>query len=249
LPDPLRQRLGFALEPDCRGVGPPGGAGRGAGRTGELLRHDHLSHAFGNYRALLYDVTLHPCMGFYLSHLFNRKADPVNNIFPDENYAREIMQLFSIGLWELNQDGTRRSGTNGLPIPTYDNGDITEFARVFTGLSLRSAHQRGPLSSRPTFGPPMKPWDAEHDLDAKTLLNGLILPARTASVPDTGTATLLDLNAAMDNLFGHTNCAPFICRQLIQRFVTSNPSTGYLARVSAVFNNNGSQRARAIWAR
>lgn len=237
LPDPLRQRMGFALSqilvvsdrPEALAVEPDGLA-----NYYDMI----LSHAFGNYRALLYDVTLHPCMGFYLSHLFNRKPDPLNNIFPDENYAREIMQLFSIGLWELNQDGSRRLGTNGLPIPTYDNGDITEFARVFTGLGY------GPLTNTVFFAPvhfetPMKPWDAEHDLDPKTLLNGLTLPARTASVPDTGTATLLDINAAMDNLFGHTNCAPFLCRQLIQRFVTSNPSTGYLARVTAVFNNNG----------
>lgn len=239
LPDPLRQRLGFALSqilvvsdrPEALAVEPDGLA-----NYYDMI----LGHAFGNYRDLLYDVTLHPCMGFYLSHLFNRKPDPVNNIFPDENYAREIMQLFTIGLWELNQDGTRRLGTNGLPIPTYDNGDITEFARVFTGLSYGPTSNVAFLNAPVNFETPMKLWDAEHDVEAKTLLNGLVLPARTPSVPDTGAAALLDINAAMDNLFGHTNCAPFICRQLIQRFVTSNPSTGYLARVSAVFNNNGS---------
>ena len=238
LPDPLRQRVAFALSqilvisdrPETLAVEPIGMA-----NYYDLL----LTHAFGNYRDLLLGVTLHPCMGFYLSHLQNRKPDPVNNIFPDENYAREIKQLFTIGLWELNQDGTRRLDTNGLPIPTYDNGDITEFARVFTGLSYGPSNAPAFLTGQSNFRVPMKPWDAYHDLDPKTLLNGHVLPARTASVPDTGAATMLDIEAAIDNLFGHTNVAPFIGKQLIQRFVTSNPSTGYVARVAAAFNDNG----------
>ncbi len=238
-PDPLRQRLAFALSqilvisdrPEVLAVNPVGMA-----NYYDML----LAHSFGNYRDLLYDVTVHPCMGFYLSHLQNRKPDPVNNIFPDENYAREVMQLFSIGLWELNQDGTRRLDTNGLPIPSYDNDDITEFARVFTGLSYGPSNAVAFLNAQQNFVVPMKMWDAYHDVNPKVLLNGQALPARTASNPDTGAAGLLDLNAAIDNLFWHTNVAPFIGKQLIQRFVTSNPSTGYVARVSAAFNNNGS---------
>lgn len=236
LPDPLRQRMAFALSqilvvsdrPETLAVNPVGLA-----NYYDLL----VTNAFGNYRDTLLGVTLHPAMGFYLSHVMNRKA--TNNIFPDENYAREVMQLFSIGLWELNPDGTRRLGTNGLPIPTYNNSHITEFARVFTGLSYGPATNTSFGNAQPNFVVPMKPWDAFHDCAAKTLLNGYTLPARTPSSPDTGAATMLDITAAIDHLFNHTNVAPFIGRQLIQRFVTSNPSTGYVARVAAAFNDNG----------
>lgn len=236
LSDPLRQRLAYALSqifvisdrPETLAVEPVGMA-----NYYDML----LTNAFQNYRDLLFHVTKHPCMGFYLSHLKNRKPEPINNRFPDENYAREVMQLFSIGLWELNQDGTRRLDTNGLPIPTYDNADITEFARVFTGLSYGPESQIAFLDAQQNFEAPMKMWDSFHDLDPKTLLNGEVLPERVATT--NGASGLLDLHAAIDNLFGHTNVAPFIGKQLIQRFVTSNPSTGYVARVSAAFNNNG----------
>ncbi len=239
LPDPLRQRLAFALSqivvvsdrPETLAVEPVGMA-----NYYDMI----ITNAFENYRDILFDTTMHPCMGFYLSALMNRKADPINNIFPDENYAREIMQLFSIGLWQLNQDGTRRLDTNGLPIPTYANSNITEFARVFTGLSFGPATNASFEYATHNWTVPMRAWDAYHDCDAKSLLNGVNLPARTPSVPDVGTSALLDINAAMDCLFNHTNVAPFVGRQLIQRFVTSNPSTGYVARVSAAFNNNGS---------
>lgn len=236
--DPLRQRMGFALSeivvvgdrPETLAVQPVGMANY----YDTLLRH-----AFGNYRDLLLDVTLHPCMGFYLSHLQNRKPDPASNLFPDENFAREIMQLFTIGLWELNQDGTRRLDAQGMPIATYSNEDITEFARVFTGLSYGPSNAPAFFTGAAHFEAPMKMWDEYHDCDAKVLLNGLQVPARTPSQPDAGTAGMLDVQAAIDNLFWHTNVAPFVGKQLIQRFVTSNPSTGYVARVSAAFNNNG----------
>jgi len=239
LPDPLRQRAAFALSqilvisdrPETLAVVPIGMA-----NYYDML----VTNAFENYRDLLFDVTMHPCMGFYLSHLKNRKPDLVNNIHPDENYAREIMQLFSIGLWELNQDGTRKLDTNGVPIPTYDNSHITEFARVFTGLSYGPTNAAQFTNAPQNFTVPMKMWDAHHDCDPKVLLNGQALPARTPSDPNTGEAGMLDIHAAIDNLFWHTNVAPFIGRQLIQRFVTSNPSTGYVARVSAAFNDNGS---------
>ena len=130
-PDFLRQRVGFALSqlfvvsdrPETLAVQPAGLA-----NYYDMLLND----AFGNFRTLLFDVTLHPVMGVYLSDLLNKKA--ANNIFPDENYAREVMQIFSIGLWKLNQDGTRQLDVQGQPIPTYNNSNITEFARVFTGL-------------------------------------------------------------------------------------------------------------------
>lgn len=237
LADPLRQRVAFALSeilvtsdrPEALAV-----EQRGMANYYDLM----IKHAFGNYRDLLNDVTLHPVMGIYLSHLGNQKQVPGSNIFPDENYAREIMQLFTIGLWELNPDGTRVLGTNGQPIATYDNSHITELARVFTGLAFGNNTDFN-LWPR-DFTVPMKCWDEYHDCNAKTLLGGLQLPARTPSPGSDGVAGLADVNAAVSNLFAHPNVGPFIGRQLIQRLVTSNPSTGYVARVSAAFADNGS---------
>ncbi len=238
LPDPLRQRIGFCLSQifvisdrmEDIGVAPIGMA-----NYYDML----LTHSFGNFRNLLLDVSLHPCMGMYLSHLGNQKANPATNRFPDENYAREIMQLFSIGLWELNQDGSRMLNAQGQPISTYTNADITQFARVFTGLAFGGNNEFFGLHPR-DFTTQMKAWDAEHDLAPKTLLRGTVTPARTASAADNGTATMLDVNAAVDNLFNHPNVGPFIGRLLIQRLVTSNPSPAYIGRVSAAFANNGS---------
>lgn len=236
VPDPLRQRVAFALSeilvvsdrPEQLATEPVGMA-----NYYDLM----IRHAFGNYRDLLYDVATHPVMGIYLSHLGNQKADPVRKIYPDENFAREIMQLFSIGLWQLNPDGTRKLDAQGQPIPTYDNRDITELARVFTGFTF-GTNANFSLYPR-DFTVPMKCWDAFHDTGAKTLLGGLRLPARPASPGNTGTAGLADVNAAVSNLFAHPNVGPFIGRQLIQRLVTSNPSTGYVARVAAAFADNG----------
>lgn len=237
LPDPLRQRVAFALSeilvtsdrPEQLAV-----EQQGMANYYDLM----LKHAFGNYRDLLYDVALHPAMGIYLSHLGNQKQVPGSNIFPDENFAREIMQLFTIGLWQLNPDGTRVLDPNGQPIATYHNSDITELARVFTGLSFGN-NANFQLDPR-DFTVPMKCWDAYHDCNAKTLLGGLALPPRTPASGNIGTAGLADVNAAVSNLFAHPNVGPFIGRQLIQRLVTSNPSTGYVARVAAAFANNGS---------
>lgn len=198
-----------------------------------------IDQAFGNYRTLLYNVTRHPVMGFYLSALKNKKPDPVNNIYPDENYAREVMQLFSIGLWMLNPDGSRQTDGMGNFIPTYNNTTITNFARVFTGMSFQSNNNNFDNATE-NWVQPMKLWDSYHDCDPKTLLLGSTLPARTPSNPDLGTATNADLNAAIDNLFNHPNVGPFISRQLIQRMVTSNPSPGYISRVAAKFADNGS---------
>ncbi len=234
LPDFLRQRVGFALSqlfvvsdrPETLAVQPAGLA-----NYYDALLND----ALGNFRTLLFDVTLHPCMGVYLSHLLNKK--PANGIFPDENYAREVMQLFSIGLWKLNLDGTRQLDPQGQPIPTYNNSNITEFARVFTGLGY--AGNPNYTNYPQNFVAPMKLWDTWHDCNPKTLLNGVTLPARTPSNPDVGTATLADINGAVDCLFNHPNVGPFIGRQLIERLVTSNPSPGYISRVAAAFADNG----------
>jgi len=237
LPDPLRQRIAFALSEILVASDRP--EALAVEQAGMANYYDlMIKHAFGNYRDLLYDVATHPVMGIYLSHLGNQKQVPGSNIFPDENFAREIMQLFTIGLWELNPDGTRILGTNGQPIATYNNSHITELARVFTGLAFGNNTDFN-LWPR-DFTVPMKCWDAYHDCNAKTLLGGLQLPSRTPSPGSNGIAGLADVNAAVSNLFAHPNVGPFIGKQLIQRLVTSNPSTGYVARVAAAFANNGS---------
>lgn len=203
-------------------------------------------HAFGNFRDLLYDVSLHPMMGFYLSHINNPKTDIANNIHPDENYAREIMQLFSIGLFELNQDGTRKLDADGNPIPTYDNDDIKEFAKIFTGLAPSGYYWPWEeLNWIPTeWGneynespatiitwEPMIAFDNWHESGEKYLLNDQVVPA--------GQTTLEDIDDAIDNLFNHPNVGPFIGRLLIQRLVKSNPTPAYVSRVAAKFNDNG----------
>lgn len=202
--------------------------------------------SFGNFRDLLYDISMHPCMGIYLSHMNNPKTDVVNNIHPDENYAREIMQLFSIGLVELNQDGTSKLDAQGNLIPTYDNNDIKEFAKIFTGLGPAGYYwpwqdfTTTPVAwdNEYNFNPiylnmwePMDPFDNWHEPGQKNLLNGQVVPA--------GQTTLEDINDAIDNLFNHPNVGPFIGRLLIQRLVKSNPSPDYVSRVSAIFSDNG----------
>ena len=235
-PDPLRQRVAFALSEIF--VISDRMEALGSSPGGMVNFYDLLvTNALGNYRDLLLGVSLHPCMGLYLSHLGNRKADPIARTFPDENYAREIMQLFSIGLWMLHPDGTRQLDAQSEPIATYSNANITEMARVFTGLSHGDNGQFNGYSA--ALNVPMKGFDAEHDLAPKTLLLGTTTPARTASPGTTGTATLLDVNAAIDNLFNHPNAGPFLARQLIQRMVTSNPSPAYIGRVAAKFADNG----------
>lgn len=200
----------------------------------------------GNWRDLLRHVTLDPIMGYYLSHLKNRKADPALQRFPDENYAREIMQLFSIGLWELNPDGTRRRDAQGREIPTYDNATVANFARVFTGLAFGGV--LADVTNREQFllgvfdpfffdySVSMKMWEDEHDRDEKVLLRGLRLPAFS---DDLGRKGMDDVEDALENLFLHPNVGPFFGRLLIQRLVTSNPSPGYVERVTKAFVNNG----------
>lgn len=240
LPDPLRQRMAFALSEILVTSDRPEALGpeqRGMANYYDLF----IQHAFGNYRDLLYAVATHPVMGVYLSHLNNQKANPALKIYPDENFAREIMQLFTIGLWELEQNGMRKTypaghPQAGEPIPSYNNNDITELARVFTGLTFADKNFPG---TNGDYKQPMKMWDAFHDCDPKTLLGGFAIPARTPSPGNTGAAGLADVDDAVGSLFNHPNTAPFISRLLIQRFVTSNPSHDYIGRVAAKFANNG----------
>jgi uncharacterized protein (DUF1800 family) len=239
--DVLRQRVGFALS-EIMVISDfvDELANQPSGMTNyyDML----LKHSFGNFRTLLHDVAIHPCMGIYLNHLGNDKGEPdhpTEPTFPDENFAREIMQLFSIGLWELNNDGTRKLDEQGQPIPTYDNDDIMAMAQVMTGFSWGGKKGTNFYWSESNYKEPMRMYDEFHELRAKTLLNGVTLPARTASDPDKGTAGLADFNAAIDCLFNHPSCPPFICRQLIQKLVTSNPTPAYVGRVSAAFIDNG----------
>ena len=228
--DQLRQRVAFALS-EIMVVSQLGALGNLPFAVADY--YDVLAeNAFGNYRELLEEVTLHPAMGVYLSMLGNEKPDPVNNIRPDENYAREVMQLFSIGLVELNIDGTEKLD-QGQPIPTYSQDIIEGFAHVYTGWTFAGAPSF--RQARPTpFNQviPMQLYPGFHDTDSKTLLRGEVLPA--------GQSGEQDLSDALDNIFNHPNVGPFIAIRLIQRLVTSNPSPGYIRRVAEVFNNNGS---------
>ncbi|MEL6951347.1 MAG: DUF1800 domain-containing protein [Pseudomonadota bacterium] len=228
--DQLRQRVAFALSQifvvsdnvDTLQVYP-----FALGTYYDLM----LENAFGNFRDLLRDVALSPAMGLYLSHLNNNRSDPANNIFPDENFAREVMQLFSIGLFELEPDGTVITDINGDPVPAYDNDDIREFAKVFTGLSFGGDNAFFGNEIAPRFDIPMEMFEANHEPGEKQLLNGAVIPA--------GLTGEQDIELAIDNLFNHPNVGPFIGRQLIQRLVTSNPSPEYVQRVGSTFADNG----------
>ena len=229
-PDVLRQRVAFALS-EIFVV---------SDQVAQLNNNPYalstyydqlLTHAFTNYRDLLEAVALHPAMGVYLSHVNNPKADPDANQFPDENFAREVMQLFSIGLFELNADGSEKLDDDGQPIPSYNNDTIREMARVFTGLSFGGPNAR--FGKRgPVFQVPMQMFDEFHEPGEKVLLNDVVVPA--------GQTGMQDIEMALDNLFNHPNVGPFIGRQLIQRLVMSNPPPAYVARVSAAFNGDSS---------
>lgn len=230
-PDQLRQRVTFALSEIMvvSQLGALVNAPYSLGSYNDLL----AENAFGNYRELIQRITLHPAMGVYLSMLGNEKPNPALNIRPDENYARELMQLFSIGLVELNADGSNRLDGLNLPIPTYNQAVIEGFAHVYTGWNYAGAPgfpQARQNDANQTI--PMQLYPAFHDDGEKSLLNGVTLPA--------GQTGNQDLAAALDNVFNHPNVGPFIAIRLIQRLVTSNPSPGYIQRVGAVFDNNGS---------
>ena len=195
------------------------------------------ANAFGNFRTLLEQVTLHPMMGVYLTWLGNQKEDPATGRNPDENYAREVMQLMTIGLYQLNLDGTVKTDASGRPIPTYSPDDISGLAKVFTGYSYYSPAPtnntfRGAQRNADWPVRPMIAYPAFHSTSAKAFL-GTTIPASTTADPSG------DLKIALDTLFNHPNVGPFIGRQLIQRLVTSNPSPAYVQRVASVFNNNG----------
>jgi uncharacterized protein (DUF1800 family) len=193
-----------------------------------------VTQGLGNFRDLMKAVTLHPAMGVYLSMLGNQKPNPAANIRPDENYARELMQLFTIGLVELNVDGSPRLDAAGQPIPTYTQPIIEGFAHAYTGWTYAGAPNGNLTQARPTLQNqivPMQLYASYHDTEPKLLLRGLTLPANQTGQQD--------LEAALDNIFTHPNVGPFIAQRLIQRLVTSNPSPGYVGRVAQRFDDNG----------
>jgi uncharacterized protein (DUF1800 family) len=240
--DQLRQRVAYALSQIfviSDNITAISSANEGSSSYYDMLARN----SFGTFRQLLYDVTRHPMMGRFLSHYKNRKANPTAGTRPDENYAREVMQLLSIGLYRLNADGTYQTDGTGRPLDAYTNDQITEFARVFTGFTDESTNNTGTGTGRADFPgaaqnytAPMRMWDLQHDTGAKNLLT--YAGARKPVLPANQTG-LQDIDDAIDNLVEHPNTGPFIGRQLIQRLVTSNPSDGYVARVAATFANNG----------
>lgn len=221
-PDTLRQRVTLALS-EIVVASLDGFTGSWRAFTGAAYMDILEANAFGNYRTLLQQVTLSSSMGEYLTYRGNAKANPKTGSMPDENYAREILQLFTIGLLKLNADGTATDQE------TYTQADISGLARVFTGWDLDLA---GGTSDTPDFRKrPMVQVGTKYEPGEKTFLGTTI-----ASGVDAATA----LSKALDAIFAHPNVAPFVSKQLIQRLVTSNPAPAYVARVAAVFNNNGS---------
>jgi uncharacterized protein (DUF1800 family) len=227
-PDQLRQRVAFALSEIFVISSDTDNA------TTITYYHNTLAqNAFTNFYTVMHDVSVSPGMGAYLNMLNSNKA-PAGEI-PNENYARELMQLFTIGLNMLNDDGSLQLDGNGNPIPTYTQAQVQEFAAAYTGWTY--ATSTGGVPTKFPNGPanylaPMVAVETAHDMTAKTLLNGTVLPA--------GQTAEADLAGALTNIFNHQNVGPFVCQQLIQHLVTSTPSPAYVARISAVFANNGS---------
>ncbi|MGH8284616.1 MAG: DUF1800 domain-containing protein [Steroidobacteraceae bacterium] len=239
-PDQLRQRVAFALS-EIMVVSQQSAL---QGFPFALADYyDMLArNAFGDFRALMEEVTLHPAMGLYLSMLGNQKPDVALNIRPDENFARENMQLFTVGLVELNPDGTVRRDAQNQPIPTYDQPVIEGFAHVYTGWTWSGAGTFA--QARPSIvgqSRSMQAYAEQHDTGAKRVLaypgaTLTTIPARSPANP------AADLRDALDNIFNHPNVGPFIAKQLIQRLVTSNPTPQYVERIARRFNDDGTGR-------
>ncbi len=231
--DQLRQRVAFALS-ELLVVSENTAA---LGSQGQALAHYYdllADNALGNYRTLLDVVSHSPVMGQYLTFFKNQPPNAALGTHADENYGRELMQLFTVGLWMLNADGTRQLDSAGNPIPTYTQAQVTDLARVFTGwASAPTATQTGNnawLYANDLIDP-MACYPSYHDTGAKTIIGGVAIAA--------GGTCQSDMESALDTLFQHPNVGPFVGRQLIQRLVTSNPSPAYVGRISAVFANDG----------
>ncbi|MBT3011283.1 MAG: DUF1800 family protein [Candidatus Thiodiazotropha sp. (ex Lucina aurantia)] len=244
--DQLRQRVAYALSQllvTSDSVPVLKSRGEALAAYYDLL----AEHAFGNYRTLLGEIARSPAMGIYLSHQGNSKSNPATGSRPDENFAREVIQLFSIGLYELNLDGSpnRDGNSSSYPDPghnlaaTYTQNDIEELAKVMTGWDLASNSRFGRVSSRDgDYANPMVFHPEQHENESATGGDGYVtVLGQTFSLNSGNDQSGLD--SGLDVLFSHPNVAPYVSRHLIQRLVTSNPSPAYLARVAQVFNNNG----------
>ena len=209
-------------------------------------------HAFGNFRHLLEAITLNPAMGYYLNTKGNQKEDGKGRL-PDENYAREVMQLFTVGLYELNLDGSVKTDAAGKPLESYDSDDVSQLARVFTGYDFDKAYAPGSPNGLQFPGKSYKVWAREYarrpmTLDAAKHSTLAVQFLGTTIAANTSGAAAL--KTALDTLFNHPNVGPFFGRQMIQRLVTSNPSPAYVARVASAFNNNGAGvrgDLKAVW--
>lgn len=227
-PDQLRQRAMFALSQTIVVSAAKVNTGDGLTTWARLLSRN----AFGNYRTILKEVSLNPAMGKYLDNVFNRKKTTTTS--PNENYARELLQLFSVGVWQLNMDGSQKLDSQGNAIPTYNQATIAEFARALTGWTYAPIPPATGGNSNPeNFAADLVPTSnaTRHDTDPKTLLNGFVTPA--------GLTAPQDLDVLIDNIFNHPNLPPFVATRMIRSLVTSNPSPAYVSRVSAAFVNNG----------
>jgi uncharacterized protein (DUF1800 family) len=226
-PDQLRQRVAFALS-EMFVVSTNSVNARSVTTFQNMLADD----AFANFYTIMHDVTLSPAMGAYLNML--NSAKPTGTEIANENFGRENMQLFTIGLNLLNQDGTLQLDADQNPIPSYTEAQVQAFSRAYTGWTYATA-SGGSATTFPNntanYNSPMAPVEAQHDMTAKALLNGTTLPA--------GQSAELDLSGALTNIFNHPNVGPFVCRQLIQHLVTSDPSPAYVSRIAAVFANDG----------
>lgn len=226
--DQLRQRVAFALH-QILVVSGASEVNRPSWMTVYLQALDR--NAFGNYRTLLNEITLTPAMGEYLDMRLSTRTNP------NENWAREVLQLLSIGTAVLNLDGTPQLDAQGMPLPSYSQTQVNEFTRVFTGWNLSPVTLGAGITN---WRDPMIPrGGTNHDFNPKTLLNGFTTPQCAATSGNVNTACAqADLTLAIDNIFNHSNVGPFIGKQLIQHLVTSNPSPAYVERVARVFNND-----------
>ena len=224
-PDQLRQRVGIALS-EMMVIGVDGLVLNWKQFAGAAYFDVLLDNAFGNFRTLMGAITTNAAMASFLTFLGNKKGNTTTGAQPDENYARELMQLFTLGLYQLNADGTVKM-SGGKPLETYGPADVSGLARVFTGLNLASA-----VSTTPDrYRVPLIMTASQHESGASSFL-GTTIPA--------GTEGMAAVNLALDAIFAHSNVPPFVSKQLIQKMVTSNPSAAYIGRVSAVFANEGS---------
>ena len=227
-PDQLRQRVAFALGQIFVVSARKNNRAYAMARYQQML----LDGAFGNYRELLEKVTLSPMMGQYLDMANSERLDPRRGVPPNENFAREVLQLFSVGLVQLDVDGSPVRNADGRPMPTYGPSEIAEFARAFTGWTYAARPDAKPLRRNPgNFDSPLVPVADMHDAGPKRLLQG----RQIAGDAD----PRVELAQVLDNIFEHPNVGPFIGRRLIQHLTTSQPSAAYVGRVARAFNDNG----------